>query len=69
MKRRNFIKLSALGGIGILGSQTVKADVTAKSAAPELEETTVAELQAAMRSGKTSAREITQQYLESNQTD
>ncbi len=41
-----------------------KANDPAKSAAPELEETTVAEWQSAMSSGKTSAREITQKYLE-----
>lgn len=63
MKRRDFIKTSALGGIGILGTQAIKASAE-KRAAPELEEITVAELQAAMTSGKTSAREITQKYLE-----
>lgn len=63
MKRRNFIKLSALGGVGILGAQVTKAKDLPQTSAPELEETTVAELQAAMSAGKTSAREITQQYL------
>ena len=41
-----------------------KANDSVKSAAPELEETTVAELQAAMKSGQTSAREITRKYLD-----
>ncbi|MCY7377070.1 MAG: amidase [Pyrinomonadaceae bacterium] len=64
MERRDFIKASALGGIGVLGHQLTKANDSLKSAAPELEETTVAELQAAMKSGKMSAREITQKYLD-----
>ncbi len=63
MERRNFIKLSALGGVGILGHQAIKANDTPKTSAPELEETTIADLQAAMTSGETSAREITQKYL------
>ena len=63
LERRDFIKLSALGGIGILGTRMAKANDTIKSIAPELEETTVAELQSAMSAGKTSAREITQLYL------
>lgn len=64
LQRRDFIKISALGGIGILGHQTMKANDSTRKAAPELEETTVAELQAAMKSGQTSAREITQKYLD-----
>ena len=64
LERRDFIKLSALGGIGILGHRATKASDTTRAAAPELEETTVAELQSAMKSGKISAREITQQYLD-----
>lgn len=64
MERRNFIKLSALGGVGIMGSRMTKANETAKyAAAPALEETTVADLQAAMRSGATTAQEITREYL------
>jgi len=41
-----------------------KANGSKTNAAPDLEETTVAELQAAMKSGKMSAREITQKYLD-----
>jgi amidase len=63
-ERRDFIKISALGGIGLLGHQMAKANDSIKSAAPELEETTIAELQAAMKSGQMSAREITQKYLD-----
>ena len=63
-ERRDFIKISALGGIGLLGTQMTKANDAIKYAAPELEEATVAELQAAMKSGQTSAREITRKYLD-----
>ena len=64
MERRNFIKLSALGGIGIVGTNMAKSVDAGSVAAPDLEETTVAELQAAMSSGATTAREITGKYLE-----
>jgi amidase len=64
LERRDFIKFSALGGIGILGHQLTQAHDSIKSAAPQLEETTIAELQTAMKSGQMSAREITQKYLD-----
>ena len=41
-----------------------KANNSAINAAPELEEATVAELQTAMKSGKLSARDLTQRYLD-----
>ena len=63
-ERREFIKISALGGIGILGHRTTKAADLTKSVAPELEEMTIAELQTAMQSGRMSAREVTQKYLD-----
>ncbi len=63
LERRDFIKISALGGIGILGHQTTKANDLGKNIASEFEEMTVADLQSAMKSGQMSAREITQKYL------
>ena len=63
MERRNFIKLSALGAAGILGTQMTNASDAPKSFAPEIEETTIADLQAAMTSGEMSSREITRNYL------
>jgi amidase len=64
-ERRDFIKLSALGGIGILGAKMAMAEDLTKSApAAELEEATIADLQAAMSAGRTTAREITQKYLD-----
>ncbi len=64
LERRDFIKISALGGIGILANQMTKASDLTESGASELEEMTIAELQSAMKSGKTSARKLTQQYLD-----
>jgi len=65
IERREFLKVSALGGIALLGSKLVKAnDLSTNLPAPELEEITVSELQAAMKSGATTSREITQKYLE-----
>src|SRR5436190_895650 len=74
MKRRTFLRTGlastaaalspALGGHAM--AQTVK-DMTASAAAPvkpfEFEETTIAQLQEAMRSGKHTARSITEAYL------
>ena len=71
MKRRDFVKLAALSGA------TVMADrVLAKSAQPaartsatpkvkpfELDELTLAELQAGLRSGRFSARALAKKYL------
>ncbi len=65
LERRDFLKFSALGGIGILGYKMANAnDLTDFDAAPELEEITISGLQEAMKSGKMTAREITQKYLE-----
>ncbi len=65
LERRDFLKVSALGGIGFLGSTMVKANYLENFAtAAELEEITISELQAAMKSGTMTAREITQKYLD-----
>ena len=64
IERRDFLKASALGGIGVFASQTVQAQNLTSNFAPPLEEMTIADLQSAMESGKTSAREITQKYLD-----
>ena len=64
-ERREFLKVSALGGIGILSYKMANAkDLTNFGADPELEEMTVSEFQDAMKSGKMSSREITKKYLE-----
>ncbi len=65
MERRDFLKASALGGIGILGYKMVKANnLTNPATAAEFEEITISELQEAMKTGKMTAREITQKYLD-----
>lgn len=61
MRRREFLSLGAIGGAGLIMSKTPKTLAQTKSF--ELEEITVAELQDAMRTGKTSAKEIAQKYL------
>lgn len=58
--RREFLQMSALAGASVLvGSRTSFA----AAAQVELEEATVAGLQAAMASGQTTARKITEGYL------
>ena len=65
LERRDFLKVSALGGIGLLGSTMVQANnVENFATAAEIEEITISELQEAMKSGKMTAREITQKYLD-----
>jgi amidase len=64
MKRRDFCKLSAAASAALMitGAETVSAQTDMNSF--ELEEYTVLQLQEAMRSGKWTARQITQKYLD-----
>ncbi len=64
MKRRDFLSLSAAGAatLAMSGAEKISAQTGMKSF--DLEETTVAQLQEAMQSGKMTAREITQKYLD-----
>ena len=64
MKRREFLETSALAGAGLLINTS--GNVSAQNAAQnfDIEEITVSELQEAMKTGKMSAREITQKYLD-----
>ncbi len=64
MKRRDFLSLSAAAAatLVISNAETISAQTDMKSF--ELEEFTVAQLQEAMQTGKLSAREITQKYLD-----
>ncbi len=66
IERRDFLKTAALGGIAMMNLKTNGANELNFTAAKdfELEETTVADLQAAMSSGKMSAKEIARKYLE-----
>jgi len=77
MNRRNFVKSAAIGTVVSFGSAGCRRAGTLADNAPdqgktagtgtsgpfELEETTVAALQEGMKSGKYSARSITQSYL------
>jgi amidase len=73
MNRRNFIQRTALGGAlalagtaaGGFGGEAPAASgaASASTAAFELEEATVAELQAGMQAGKYTARSLTEMYL------
>ncbi len=64
LDRRKFLGATALGSAALI--MTDKKKIAAQTAAEsfELEEMTVTELQNAMQSGKMSAKEITQKYLE-----
>jgi amidase len=65
MKRRDFISLSAAaGGAALLLKSAGDARAQNAMKSFELEETTVAQLQEAMKTGKMSAREIAQKYLD-----
>ena len=73
LSRRDFLKTGAVGGaalalvLPVAARSGADADAVASLSAAdsfELEETTVAELQAGMRSGKWSAKELTEKYLE-----
>jgi amidase len=75
INRRNFVKLGLMGSVAALAAphlstalRATEAHTPTASAAPatdsfELEETTISELQAAMKSGKFSSRSITEKYL------
>jgi amidase len=60
INRRSFLKTSALAGFGFMAARSASAN---RLPAIDLEEVTVAQLQSAMASGQTTAREITQGYL------
>ncbi len=64
--RRDFLKISAASGIGILSYKMAKANDKTNSAqnAFDVEEKTIAELQDAMKSGQISAKDLTQKYLD-----
>ena len=75
MDRRNFVRIGAVAGfLGVrskpLGAETLDAGVEASLSRDrfvispfELEEATIAELQAGMSSGRMTSRSITQQYM------
>jgi amidase len=64
LERRDFLKLAAAGGLAVLGGRSViGSSAGAGVAAAEIEEATVASLQAAMAAGQMSARGLTQTYL------
>ena len=64
LDRRKFLGATALGGAALLMKNTKKTSAQTVSDSFELEEMTVSELQDAMKTGKMSAREITQKYLD-----
>ncbi|HYJ80792.1 MAG TPA: amidase [Longimicrobiaceae bacterium] len=71
MDRRTFLQQGVAGGLAVAASpafpRSVSAETAGAAAAPprafELEETSVADLRAAMRSGRLTARGIAEQYL------
>src|SRR5688500_7912230 len=62
--RRKFLGATALGSAALMMKNTKKVSAQATTSSFELEEMTVSELQSAMQSGKMSAKEIAQKYLE-----
>ncbi len=62
--RREFLQITALAGAGIVVGKCMKVSAQANAASFELEEKTVAQLQASMQKGELSAAEITKKYLE-----
>src|SRR5688572_10825223 len=60
--RRDFLKISAASGIGILSFTMAKANDTTNRA-QNMEEKTISELQDAMKSGQISAKELAQVYI------
>jgi len=64
MKRRDFLNLSAAASAALLVSNAENISAQTDQKSFELEEITVTQLQEAMKSGKMSAREITQKYLD-----
>ena len=64
--RRDFLKISAASGIGILSFTMAKANDPTNRAQNsfDVEEKTISELQDALKSGQISARELAQKYIE-----
>jgi amidase len=62
MQRRDFLLTAAAGGIGLTGSSFVMGELRSNPTL-DLEEATVAQLQAAMTSGQETARTILQAYV------
>lgn len=61
MKRREFLGVTAMSGAAIVAA--AESTFAARAGAPNLEEITVTELQAAMTSGATTSKEIVKGYL------
>src|SRR3712207_3581634 len=64
LDRREFLSATALASAALMMENTGKVSAQTGGDSFELEEMTVSELQSAMRSGKMSAKEIAQKYLE-----
>src|SRR5438876_4412717 len=72
MNRRNFVKSSVVGGVGLATSSAIRPNVTTlvstSAAAPppafELDEMTINDLQSAMTSGKYSSHSLARKYLD-----
>jgi amidase len=65
MNRRTFLQASLLGGAALANPQSETASPSSVPVKPfELDEVTVADLQAGMKSGKYTARSIAEKYLE-----
>ena len=64
MKRRDFLTLSAATTAAFVLSDAERISAQTDMKTFELEEATIADLQAAMQSGKWSSRQITQKYLD-----
>lgn len=64
VKRRDFLKSTAVGGIGLLSLAQTNAMDKVNNDNFDVEEMTIAELQAAMTAGKFTAKELTQKYLD-----
>src|SRR5881398_1325483 len=62
IERREFLKTTSAAGISLLAAGMVDGR-TPRATVAELEETTVADLQAAMASGQMTSRKITEGYL------
>ncbi len=66
--RRDFLKVSAISGVGIMGTTIVRAnnnsEVSAIQDASVFEEKTISELQEVMKTGKLTAQDLTQKYID-----
>ena len=63
LQRRDFLKTTAATGIGLLCHNFAAGETSTNTPVVQLEEATVASLQATMTSGQTTSHEITQGYL------